>query len=69
MQCPTCGRIMTDIRGIGASHPQWVCNHSDCLSHHQDRRCPECSERPVQVRVLAIGAFDFLCAQRHSWRN
>ena len=69
MNCPTCGRPMSDIRGIGEQNSRWICNHTDCLSHHQGVLCPQCSSAPVYVQVFGIGAFGYGCDQGHLWRN
>jgi hypothetical protein len=67
MNCPTCNRPMTDIGDIGSTVPQWVCNHPDCLSHHQGAACPNCSSPPRFVHSLANGQFEFSCVNGHIW--
>lgn len=69
MDCPTCGRPMKDVRGISEKLPHWVCNHTNCSSHHQGAKCPQCTRQPAQVDVRGIGAFEYTCDQGHLWRN
>ena len=67
MNCPTCRQPMRNTCGIGESAPRWVCNHTNCPSHHQSQRCPTCNGSPSEVQVEGIGAFQFTCEQGHSW--
>ena len=67
MNCPICGRAMRDIGGIGEELAQWICNHSNCPSHYQNRKCPQCANPPASVDVLGIGAKVLECEHGHSW--